>query len=72
MLTATRKFSGQFSGGPKAVADQSNARMRPAISLSPGNKRSSCELLARGLDEAMIGVPLPDPSGKSVNGPGTG
>jgi hypothetical protein len=31
-----RKCSGQFSSGPKSLAAQSNARIRRAISLSPG------------------------------------
>jgi hypothetical protein len=41
VLTEVRSDSGQLSTAPNSVADQSSARMRRAISLSPGKMRSS-------------------------------
>src|SRR5207244_12797739 len=45
--TATRKLSGQPAGGPRSVVDQSKVRNRPAISLSPGNRRSNSRSFRR-------------------------
>ena len=41
MLTAVRRLSGQRAGEPSRLAAQSRARMRRAISLSPGNRRAA-------------------------------
>src|SRR5262245_59919809 len=38
---AIRRLWGHPSTGPSGVVAQSNARIRPAISLSPGNSRAS-------------------------------
>src|SRR5690242_21744857 len=48
---ATRRFSGQSRVGPNALADQSNARIRQAISLSPGKivANGSCAEAANSL-----------------------
>ncbi len=50
MPSATRRFCGQVSGGPTSLLDQSNARMRLASSLSPGNSCSSETAVVPGRD----------------------
>jgi len=47
MPTAAWSSLGHFPGGPRSVPDQSKARIRPAISLTPGKTHALSRVTAK-------------------------